>query len=132
NLDITTENGTKTYSYNRKEGEFAINWLVPIGEDSPASIKISVDELDQQRNIIEVPKLYSIDLDNQTLEQWKTQGNVSFSVTRPEHNIAISWPSVSYKAAQKEGSRHKRWAHWHTGLALCWLVPIDAIYNYIT
>lgn len=131
-LDITTENGTKTYSYNRKEGEFAINWLVPIGEDSPASIKISVDELDQQRNIIEVPKLYSIDLDNQTLEQWKTQGNVSFSVTRPEHNIAISWPSVSYKAAQKEGSRHKRWAHWHTGLALCWLVPMDAIYNYIT
>ncbi len=116
NLDITTENGTKTYSYNRKEGEFAINWLVPIGEDSPASIKISVDELDQQRNIIEVPKLYSIDLDNQTLEQWENQGNVSFAVTRPEQSIAISWPSVSYKAAHKNGSRHKRWANWLTTL----------------
>ncbi len=114
NLDITTENGTKTYSFNRKESEFAINWLVPIGEDSPASIKISVDELDQQRNIIEVPKLYSIDLDNQTLEQWETQGNVSFAVTRPEQSIAISWPSVSYKAAHKNGSRHKRWANWFT------------------
>lgn len=114
NLDITTENGTKTYSFNRKESEFAINWLVPIGEDSPASIKISIDELDQQRNIIEVPKLYSIDLDNQTLEQWENQGNVSFAVTRPEQSIAISWPSVSYKAAHKNGSRHKRWANWLT------------------
>lgn len=116
NLDITTENGTKTYSFNRKESEFAINWLVPIGEDSPASIKISIDELDQQRNIIEVPKLYSIDLDNQTLEQWENQGNVSFAVTRPEQSIAISWPSVSYKAAHKNGSRHKRWANWLTTL----------------
>jgi len=132
NLDITTENGTKTYSYNRKEGEFVINWLVPIGKNYPASIKISVDEVDRQRNIIEVPKLYSIDLDNQTLKQWETQGRVSFAVTRPETSIDISWPSVSYKAADKDGSRHKRSANWHTGLVLCWVIPIDAIYNLIS
>ncbi|WP_276560728.1 exotoxin A binding domain-containing protein, partial [Aeromonas salmonicida] len=131
-LDVTTSNGVKTFTYNRRSTLFNINWAVPVGEDAPTSIKFSVDEIDDLRRIIDIPKIYSVEVDNETLKNWEGKGKVSFGVTNARQDIVVSWPSVRYGESPKQHHRQKRWSEWHTGKLLCFAVPYKAFYNYIT
>ncbi|EJL7976782.1 cholix toxin [Vibrio cholerae] len=133
-LDITTSNGIETFTYNRRSTLFNINWAVPVGKDAPTSIKFSVDEIDDLRRIIDIPKIYSVEVDNETLKNWDFGGigKVSFSVTNPRQDIIVASPSIRYGESPKQHHRQKRWSEWHTGKLLCFGMPYKAIYNYIT
>lgn len=131
-LEIMTSNGVKTITYNRRSSLFNINWLVPYGDEAPTSIKFSVDEIDDFRRIIDVPKIYSVEVNNEILKDWEGSGKVSFSVTNPSQDIVVSWPSVRYGESPQQHHRQKRWSEWHTGMLLCYAMPYKALYNYVT
>ncbi|WP_337263406.1 MULTISPECIES: exotoxin A binding domain-containing protein [unclassified Serratia (in: enterobacteria)] len=131
-IELVTASGVKKFTHKRRSEWFTLNWTVPVGEESPTSIKLFINQIDDLRRIIEPPIIYSIELDNESLANWPRTGKMAFSVANPSQDIVISWPSVRYGDAPMQHHRQKRWSEWHTGLLLCWAQPFNAIYNYVT
>lgn len=132
-IELAAPDGkVKTFTHKRRTEWFTLNWVVPIGKDAPTSIKLFIMDMDSNKKIVDHSPLYSVDLDNAALARWPDKAKLAFSSANPRNDIILSWPGVGYTAAPTQHNRQKRWSEWHSGVLLCWLDPLDAIYNYVT
>ncbi|PTU68793.1 exotoxin A binding domain-containing protein [Chromobacterium haemolyticum] len=132
-IELATPDGkVKTFTHKRRTEWFTLNWAVPIGKDAPTSIKLFIMDMDSNKKIVDHSPLYSVDLDDAALARWPDKAKLAFSSANPRNDIILSWPGVGYTAAPAQHNRQKRWSEWHSGILLCWLDPLDAIYNYVT
>ncbi|PFH04378.1 exotoxin A-like protein [Collimonas sp. PA-H2] len=126
----------RNFQYARQGAKhWSLNWLVPVGDDAPTSIKVFFKNLDGQNNILSISPLYSVEVDDKTLARWPALATFSVTqenVTQGQGLLGIRRAGVSYVAAPVNHDRHKRWSEWHSGKLLCLLDPLDAIYNYVS
>ncbi len=132
----TAGKGPRTYSYTRQgRGNWSLHWLVPVGDDAPASIKVFFHELDAGSEVSHISPIYSIEVSDDLLRTMAS--NSTLFVRHVENNeinrsLTLSAAGVGFVAAPTQHSRQKRWSEWHTGKVLCLLDPLDAVYNYLS
>ncbi|MGR9071342.1 exotoxin A binding domain-containing protein, partial [Klebsiella quasipneumoniae] len=128
----TAGKGPRTYSYTRQgRGNWSLHWLVPVGDDAPASIKVFFHELDAGSEVSHISPIYSIEVSDDLLRSMAS--NSTLFVRHVENNeinrnLTLSAAGVGFVAAPTQHSRQKRWSEWHTGKVLCLLDPLDAVY----
>lgn len=126
----------RSYSYHRQgKGSWSLHWLVPVGDEAPASIKVFFHELDAGSDISHISPIYSIEVSDALLRNMAK--NSTLYVKHVENNevnrtLTLSAAGVGFVAAPTHHSRQKRWSEWHTGKVLCLLDPLDAVYNYLS
>lgn len=132
----TAGSGPRSYTYHRQgENNWSLNWLVPVGDDAPASIKIFFLEQDAVGLNRYISPIYSIEVSNNLLNSLASKSTLyirAFDNNQTLPTLNISRAGVSYVAAPLQHHRQKRWSEWHTGKLLCFLDPFDAFYNYVT
>ncbi|MFC7419527.1 exotoxin A binding domain-containing protein [Iodobacter arcticus] len=132
-IELAMSDGqVKKFTHKRRTEWFTLNWAVPVGKDAPTSIKLFIMDIDSNKKIVDHSPLYSVDLNDADLARWPAKAKLAFSSTNAMNDIILSWPGVGYTAAPAQHNRQKRWSEWHSGIVLCWLDPLDAIYNYVT
>ncbi|WON77712.1 exotoxin A binding domain-containing protein [Serratia sp. UGAL515B_01] len=133
---VSHTNKPVKFNYTRQnKGNISVNWLVPIGGDTPSEIKVFIHEVNSANQITSMSPIYTIPVSNEVLSRLEKNSTLDILGTNSNslsYELIVKNAGVSIASTQSGPTRNRRWTNWDSGKTLCFIDPLNAIYNYLS